>query len=314
MDADDSPRGVESAASTLTRRRLLYWLGGVGAVAVAGVAGLEMVDHGVLPGKQILDQLDGACSLPAPRLSFAPVGPVRSGRFFSAARRRSVGYTIAYPPGHGPGERLPLVVMLHGFGDDHRNALKGMTPAQALALRRSTGELKPMSLVTVDGGDGYWNPHPGDDPLSMVVDELIPMCQGLGLGLGPNAIALMGISMGGYGALSLAERHPGLVAAVAAISPAVWTSYAQAHAASAGAFASASAFSQGDVIAHAKSLRGTAVRVASGRDDPFLPGVEALITVLPKGSVSVIGSGCHSDPFFFEQEPPSLEFLSRRLA
>src|SRR5487761_1916758 len=198
MDADDSPRGVESAASTLTRRRLLYWLGGVGAVAVAGVAGLEMVDHGVLPGKQILDQLDGACSLPAPRLSFAPVGPVRSGRFFSAARRRSVGYTIAYPPGHGPGERLPLVVMLHGFGDDHRNALKGMTPAQALALRRSTGELKPM-------------------------------CQGLGLGLGPNAIALMGISMGGYGALSLAERHPGLVAAVAAISPAVWTSYAQAH-------------------------------------------------------------------------------------
>lgn len=37
-----------------------------------------------------------------------------SGTFWSAARNRSVGYTIGYPPGRGPGDALPLVIMLHG--------------------------------------------------------------------------------------------------------------------------------------------------------------------------------------------------------
>ena len=312
---DAAPDAEANSAGTLPRRRLLYWLsGGVGAVVVASFAGVELVEHGVLPGKQFLDELDGACSVPAPALSFAALGPSVDGRFYSKARGRAVGYTLAYPPGHGPGSRLPLIVMLHGFGDDHRTALVGMTPAQAVALRSQPSALTPMAIVTVDGGDGYWNPHPGDDPQAMVVDELIPMCQKRGLGVSPLGIAMMGISMGGYGALTIAERHPGLVAAVAAISPAVWTSYAQAHAANAGAFASRASFSAGDVVAHAGALRGTPVRVASGIDDPFHPGVQALISALPAGSVTLIAAGCHTDPFFVAQEPPSLTFLSRHLA
>ena len=96
-------------------------------------AGVELISHGVLPGKAELDQLDGACSVrPAARVS--PLGPSFSGTFYSRARRRSVGYTIAYPPGHGPGSALPLVVMLHGFGGNHTDALAGMSPAQAVAL------------------------------------------------------------------------------------------------------------------------------------------------------------------------------------
>ena len=39
----------------------------------------------------------------------------------------------------------------------------------------------------------------------------------------------MGISMGGYGAIVVAERYPALVRAVAAISPAIWTTYAEAR-------------------------------------------------------------------------------------
>jgi pimeloyl-ACP methyl ester carboxylesterase len=287
--------------------------GGFGAVVVAGAAGVELVDHGVLPGKQFLDQIDGACSVPAPAFNFAPVGPSESGRFFSAARQRTVGYTIAYPPGHRPGDRLALIVMLHGFGNDHRTALFGMSPAQALALRRDGSPLTPMAMVTVDGGDGYWNPHRGDDPMAMVVHELIPLCQRRGLGVAPNRIGMMGISMGGYGAIAIAERFPGLVSAVAAISPAIWTSYPQAHAASAGAFASASAFAAGDVIAHVASLRAVPVRVASGVDDPFHPGVEKLVNSLASSSTVVFSAGCHTDPFFLEQEPPSLEFLSHHL-
>jgi pimeloyl-ACP methyl ester carboxylesterase len=116
-----------------------------------------------------------------------------------------------------------------------------MSPAQAVALRPGGRPLTPMAMVTVDGGGGYWNLHPGDDPMAMVIGELIPRCQRLGLGRPPRRIAVMGTSMGGFGALMLAERYPRLFAAVAAVSPAVWTSYPQARQANAGAFASAAA-------------------------------------------------------------------------
>ena len=168
-------------------------------VVVAGATGFELVNHGVLPGKQLLDQIDGACSVPPPALSFAPTGPSESGNFYSSARRRTVGYTIAYPPSHGPGDQLALIVTLHGFGNNHATALFGMSPAQAVALRDGGSPLRPMAMVTVDGGDGYWNPHPGDDPMGMVADERIPFCQRKGLGAAPTRIGLMGISMGATG-------------------------------------------------------------------------------------------------------------------
>ena len=137
------------------RRRLLaYGLGGVAAVAAAGVTGLELISHGVLPGQLLLDEVEGKCSAASPQLRFSSLGPSRSGTFYSRARNHTVGYTLAYPPGHGPGSRLPLVVMLHGFGADHATALVGMTPAEALALRVGGVPLAPMALVTVDGGGG----------------------------------------------------------------------------------------------------------------------------------------------------------------
>lgn len=282
-------------------------------VAVAGATGFELVSHGVLPGKQTLDQLDGACSVTPPTFSFSPVGPSSSGTFFSKARNRSVGYTLAYPPEHGPGSILPLIVMLHGFGGNHVTALSAMSPAQALALHVDGHPLAPMALVTVDGGTGFWNPHPGDDPMSMVVDELIPMCQRLQLGRPPQKVGAMGISMGAYGALLVAEKFPDLVAAVAAISPAIWTTYEEARSANPLAYASSHSFSANDAVTHVEPLAGKPVRIASGADDPFHPGVLALAGVLPSSAIVEILPGCHTGPFFSSQEPPSLQFMSRHL-
>jgi enterochelin esterase-like enzyme len=298
-----------------TRRRVLtLGLAPAAAVAAAAVTGLELVSRGVLPGRSVLDTLDGACSVPAPAAEFAPPGPSSSGTFYSAARRRTVGYTIAYPPRYRAGSDLPLVVMLHGYGGNHADALVGLSPARAVALQVGGRPLAPMALVTVDGGNGYWNPHPGDDPMAMVIGELIPLCRRLGLGRPPRRIGLMGISMGGYGALLLAEKYPHLIAAVAAISPAIWTSYAQAQGANPGAYASAAAFAANDAVTHAVALAQIPVRVASGYDDPFYPGVQALARALPAGAVVDLAKGCHTGAFFAEQQPPSLAFLARHLA
>ena len=160
--------------------------------------------------------------------------------------------------------------MLHGEGANHTNALTGMTPAQAVALEVGGKPLPPMAMVTVDGGPGYWNPHPGDDPMAMVVDELIPMCQGLGLGQGRRTIGTMGISMGGYGALLLAEKYPTLIGAVAAISPAIWTSYSQASAVNTGAYVFRVGF-RGQRCRHPRSFareHARADRLGLGRSLP----------------------------------------------
>ncbi|HXQ61321.1 MAG TPA: alpha/beta hydrolase-fold protein [Acidimicrobiales bacterium] len=298
-----------------TRRRLLAWgLGATASVVAAGAVGADLVSHGVLPGRQVLLDLEGECTVAVPAEVLSPLGPAFSGRFFSRARRCTVGYTIAYPPGHAPGNVLPLVVMLHGFGANHTDALAGLSLPQALALQVNRRPLPPMAMVAADGGGGYWHAHRGDDPMGMVIDELIPLCQARGLGRHPAPIGIMGISMGGYGALLMAEKHPGLFAAVAAISPAVWTTYAEAEGANPGAYASAFDFAANDAVTHAGALAQTPVRVASGLSDPFHPGVVALVKRLPPGAVVDISKGCHTGPFFRTQEPPSLAFLAGHLS
>lgn len=312
MTGSPRPARAGSTAPHVTRRHLLA--GGVGGLMVAAAGGVELVSNGVLPGRRILDDLDGACSVAAGPLTFAAPGPALSGRFFSAARNQTVGYTIAYPPGHGPGSVLPLGISLHGFGANHASGLGGLTLERALAARARDVALPPIALVAVDGGGLYWNRHPGDDPMAMIVDELVPRCRRLGLGEPSERLGVIGISMGGYGALLLAESQPRLIAAAAAISPAVWSTYAQARGANAGAFASAADFAADDVITHAAALRGMPVRITSGADDPFHPGVLALAARLPPSATVQISPGCHDGAFFAAHQHASLAFLAGHLA
>ena len=224
---------IEVAPRTgLNRRRfLLLGLGRHTALVVgAGAAGFELVSHGVLPGQQTLDQLDGACDVATAALAFSPAGPSHTGTFYSHARNTTVGYTMAYPP-----RPRPRVSSTSGRdaarlrGEPHTRPERDDASPGCRSPGRWASSA-PMAMVTVDGGNGYWNPHPGDDPMAMVVDKFIPMCQRRGLHDPQQDPHQPGISMGGYGALLMAEKYPDLIAAVAAISPAIWTSYPQARA------------------------------------------------------------------------------------
>jgi hypothetical protein len=298
---------TSQSRSGWTRRRVLA--AGLGGAAAILAGGLDLVDHGVLPGKHILEAVDGACNVPTPPETFRRPGETINGRFYSRARGRYVGYTIAYPPGHSRGSRLPLGLYLHADGGSHSSPLGGLPLAGALA---GTG-LPEIALVAADGGNLYWHPHPRDDPMGMMIDEVIPMCQRLGLGLTPHQIGTIGISMGGYGAILFAEKFVNTIAACAAISPAIWTTYGQAHAANPGAYTNAQEFSEYDAATHTSSLAETPVRVASGSDDPFRPGVMTLIDRLPRHASTEIAGGCHDGAFFASQRHASLLFLGQHL-
>lgn len=316
QNLDEGSEATPVPSASWSRRKVLtVALGGIGAIAGLAMVGFELVDRGVLPGKAILNALDGACSVPNETLTFAALGPTISGHFSSSARKRDVGYTIAWPPGFHPGDELPLVVMLHGDGGTHKTAIKGMTPAQLLAIvhREHPSRLNtavPTAMVTVDGGNGYWHPHRGDDPMGMVVNELIPLCQAKGLGRPERGLGLMGISMGGYGAIAIAEHYPTLARAVAAISPAIWTTFDQAKGVNAAAYTNAQEFDAYNAVTHASALDGIPVQVTSGVDDPFHPGVVAFAKAAPKTTSVIFSSGCHTDSFFVAHESQALAFLT----
>jgi len=298
----------DGAAHGWTRRRVLAT--GLGSAAAIIAGGFELVDHGVLPGKDILDRLDGACSVPTPPETFRTPGETITGRFYSHARNRDVGYTIAYPPGHTRGSRLPLGLYLHADGGNHASDFGGLPLAGALA----GAGLPAIALVAADGGNLYWHPHPGDDPMGMMIDEVIPMCQGLGLGQTSGSIGTIGVSMGGYGAILFAEKYPRTISAAAAISPAIWTRYAQARAANPSAYTNAQEFAHYDAVAHTSALADTPLRVVTGNDDPFLPGVLALIKRLPRSAITEITGGCHDREFFASQRHRSISFLGEHLS
>jgi S-formylglutathione hydrolase FrmB len=149
--------------------------------------------------------------------------------------------------------------------------------------------------------------------MAMLLHEFLPLCRRHGLRAGDrHKIGLTGESMGGYGALLLAEEHPEMTAAVAVISPAVWTTYADSQNANPDAFSEAD-FTAHDVTTHASGLDGIPVRIASGRDDPFHPYLEVLQRALPTDARVLFPPGIHDNAFFGSQAVPSLAFLGEHI-
>jgi pimeloyl-ACP methyl ester carboxylesterase len=273
-------------APTLTRRQALA--GALGAAAVvAGGAGL--VQAGVLPGRYRVGRLLGACDAgDLPPTTVAP-GPLRLAGFASGRRRRPVGYGVAWPPGSGPGDRLPVCLLLHAAAGDERAPFERLRLHHHLAQAVGADGIRPFALASADGRGSGWRPGPSDDPFGMLLDELAPLLSGLGLRTGPGQLGVLGWSMGGAGALRLAETHPERLAAVVAASPAIADT--------------------GPEVADAGRLTGVAVKVDCGANDPFAPATRALAAALPVAQVAV-AKGCHDGRFWQRQAPAQLRFLA----
>jgi enterochelin esterase-like enzyme len=221
-----------------------------------------------------------------------------------------VRYSIAWPAGSQPGDPLPVCFALPGRGGGPPMGFAGYV---ATAMRR--GESQPFAVVGVDGGVSYWHRRKtGEDRLSMLLRELVPLCaRRFKLGGGGRKRAIIGWSMGGYGALLAAETEPRLFAAVVAVSPAVWTSYDAMMLGPRDAFDSAADFARYDVIAHAGRLAGVNLRVDCGRQDPFYGYVTHLDAALPEAPSGGYGEGGHDHDYWSRVAPAEAGFIGRAL-
>ena len=137
-----------------------------------------------------------------------------SGR--SEARGTTVDFYTAVPAGHGEGRGLPVCLVLHGASataaefDDF-----GFGRFLTDAVQRGA---KPFVLAGATGGRAALAVQREGRPRAMVHDELPGWCEERGFDT--RRMALWGWSMGGYGALHIAETYPGFARAVAAFSPA----------------------------------------------------------------------------------------------
>lgn len=185
------------------RAFLLGGLGGLGAVAAAGGAGYGLVESEVLPGKVRLDRALGRCGdLPAPPAASADV---RTMTWHSAHRRAPVTATVVAPAAGRSLRGLPVAVALHGSAETGASLVRKLALDHYLPDAAAHG-VPPFALAAVDGGpDSYWHPRAsGDDPVAMIVDELLPRLDDAGARTG--RVGLIGWSMGGFGALVVARR------------------------------------------------------------------------------------------------------------
>ncbi|MFI7599852.1 alpha/beta hydrolase [Actinoplanes sp. NPDC049681] len=253
----------------MDRRTLLTGAGAAVAIAaVGGYARSRYAAEPVVPG--------------------APVGDERLEQRHSPARGRTVDFYTAVPAGHGDGRGLPVCLILHG-------ASKTAADFPALGLGRFVTDSvrrgnAPFVLAGATGGRLSWRPSGSDDPQRMVREDIPAWCAERGFDTGRFTVA--GWSMGGYGALLLAETFPGLARAVAALSPAV---------------------SPGDeVFTHVAALRGVPVGLWCGIGDGLLTDVRALERALPqpKAAGGYTG-GRHNFAYWSTCLPAAFDLVAR---
>ncbi len=151
-------------------------------------------------------------------------GPVEAttvvGELDSPAMGEPMGYSVYTPPGWGPDERLPLVVMLHGGGGDHESFIKyGVGPW--LDAEHAAGRLPRVIIVNPDGGFGFWENWADGSRMyrDWVMRDLLPVIQAdYNTAPCPEHCHVMGVSMGAHGALRFIYYESDSFSTVTAIS------------------------------------------------------------------------------------------------
>ncbi|HVV75971.1 MAG TPA: alpha/beta hydrolase-fold protein [Mycobacteriales bacterium] len=290
----------------ISRRTLV--LGAAGAAVVLGgggaVARHEIDTH---PG---LRRFFGECGS-TPPLPGAGTYVVHSHTMQSTSMGREMPYAVAIPRLEGyRSEPLPLIIALPGDGGaetDFANDLGLPNYANQAGLQACF--VSPGNVDT-----SYYHPRQdGTDTLAYVVDELVPLVERtLHVGGSRKNRAVYGVSMGGFGALLIAQRYPHLVCAAAAGSPAVFTTYHDAVTGHSQTFDSEADWQRWGLWNQLGTMGQVPVRIDCGDADPFAATARQLLARIPH-AVGGISSGCHDRGFWRRHARQDLEFLGEFL-
>jgi poly(3-hydroxybutyrate) depolymerase len=148
-------------------------------------------------------------------------------RIFSPILGRPRDLYVYLPPGYDPGVAYPLIVYLHGAHiDEHAFLDPGVL--KTLDLMFSRGEIPPAVIAAPDGTyDGknritcshsLWVNGQGGRFEDHVVGEIVPFLSST-YSLRPErqARSLLGISAGGFGAMTIALKHRDVFGVVATV-------------------------------------------------------------------------------------------------
>jgi S-formylglutathione hydrolase FrmB len=182
------------------------------------------------------------------------------------------GVRVLLPAGYAPdaGRRYPVLYLLHGADSDYRSWTR-YGDAQAITAHAA------MIVVMPDGGTNGWYTdwYEGARPVqprweTYHVGELVPWIDATYRTIAARrGRAIAGLSMGGYGALSYAARHPGTFAAAASFSGALEVGSADAWGERSANQARWRAHLPISIAARLRSLALVELRTGDGRPGPL---------------------------------------------
>jgi S-formylglutathione hydrolase FrmB len=176
------------------------------------------------PERSFLATLLVALSLITPFATLA-VGRVECNSLQSKILARSVSYCVVLPASFDADKsrHFPILYFLHGLGDNEQFLIhSGLW--NVVQDMREKGELKEFLIATPEAGAGFYiNSKDGKNRYEdFLIQEFLPSIEKrYRAASGRASRAIDGVSMGGYGALHLAFRHPQLFSSVGAHSAAL---------------------------------------------------------------------------------------------
>lgn len=145
----------------------------------------------------------------------------------SAILGREVEYSIYLPADYEQSNRhYPVLYLLHGYTDDEAGWTQFGEVDRIADDCIQKGDAAPMVIAMPDGGVGWYiNSVDGKNRYEdFFIQEFIPFIETTYRCRSEKRFrAISGLSMGGYGTLIMALKHPELFAAAAPLSAAVFT-------------------------------------------------------------------------------------------